>query len=67
MNKWLNNKLNIHELKQITGKTTGLHCGSKILTTGLYITYFVTTTIIDKSPWDSYAVFIIFCKFWIPP
>ena len=67
MNKWLNNKLNIHELTQITGKTTGLHCGSKILTTGLYITYFVTTTIIDKSPRDSYAVFIIFCKFWIPP
>ena len=53
MNKWLNNKLNIHELTQITGKTTGLHCGSKILTTGLYITYFVTTTIMDKSPWDS--------------
>ena len=67
MNKWLNNKLNIHELTQITGKTTSLHCGSQILTRGLYIIYFVTATIMDKSPWDSNAVFIIFCNFWIPP
>ena len=24
------------------------------------------TTIMDKSPWDSNAIFIFYCHFWVP-